>query len=149
MSKNGYTVEECIQIVNCCYFVGSCHACPAHKSAGYANIVRCAGNKEVGQALLDILEPLHNAQRMKEPTLFDVVEAVEAYSSEEKTEEAPEEQPTDDPAENAGELVTLTVNEITEGEEPAEDEDGRSAEDAGQDLVSEDDAESDTAAAGS
>lgn len=143
-SKNGYTVEECIQIVNCCYFVGSCHACPAHKAVGYANIVRCAGNKEVGQALLDILEPLHNAQRMKEPTLFDVVEAVEAYSSaEETTEEAPEEQAADDPAEIAGDLVTLAVNDLTE------DEDGRSSEDAGQDLVSEDDAESDTAAAGS
>lgn len=135
MSKNGYTVEECIQIVNCCYFVGSCHACPAHKSAGYANIVRCAGNKEVGQALLDILEPLHNAQRMKEPTLFDVVEAVEAYSS-------AEEQPTDDPAET-GDPVTLALNEITE------DEDGRGDEDPGQDMVSEDYVESDTAAAGS
>lgn len=135
MSKNGYTVEECIQIVNCCYFVGSCHACPAHKSAGYANIVRCAGNKEVGQALLDILEPLHNAQRMKEPTLFDVVEAVEAYSS-------AEEQPTDNPAET-GDPVTLALNEITE------DEDGRGDEDPGQDMVSEDYAESDTAATGS
>ena len=145
MSKNGYTVEECIQIVNCCYFVGSCHACPAHKAVGYANIVRCAGNKEVGQALLDILEPLHNAQRMKEPTLFDVVEAVEAYSS----SEVDEEQPADDPAEIAGDLVTLAVNELTEGEEPAEGEDGRSAEDAGQDLVSEDDAEPDETAAGS
>lgn len=144
MSKNGYTVEECIQIVNCCYFVGSCHACPAHKSAGYANIVRCAGNKEVGQALLDILEPLHNAQRMKEPTLFDVVEAVEAYSSaEETTEEAPEEQAADDPAEIAGDLVTLAVNDLTE------DEDGRGDEDPGQDMVSEDYAESDTAATGS
>ena len=138
MSKNGYTVEECIQIVNCCYFVGSCHACPAHKAVGYANIVRCAGNKEVGQAQLDILEPLHNAQRMKEPTLFDVVEAVEAYSS----SEVDEEQPADDPAET-GDPVTLALNEITE------DEDGRGDEDPGQDMVSEDYAESDTAATGS
>jgi len=73
-----------------------------------------------------------------------VVEAVEAYSSaEETTEEAPEEQAADDPAEIAGDLVTLAVNDLTE------DEDGRSSEDAGQDLVSEDDAESDTAATGS
>ena len=77
MANKGYTVKECIEIVNCCYFVGSCHACPAHKATGYANIIRCVGAKEVGEALLGILEPLHNAQRMKEPSLFDVVEAVE------------------------------------------------------------------------
>ena len=110
MANKGYTVEECIQIVNCCYFVGSCHACPAHKAVGYANIVRCVGAKEVGQALLDILEPLHNAQRMKEPSLFDVLHAVEEID--------------------------------------VEEEDGRSSEDDGQDLVPEDDADPDTAEAG-
>ena len=112
MANKGYTVKECIEIVNCCYFVGSCHACPAHKATGYANIIRCVGAKEVGEALLGILEPLHNAQRMKEPSLFDVVEAVE--------------QPQD---------------------ETVEAEDGRSDEDQGQDLVSEDHEDSDQAAA--
>lgn len=124
MSNKGYTVKECIEIVNCCYFVGSCHACPAHKATGYANIIRCVGPKEVGEALLSILEPLHNAQRMKEPTLFDVIEAVEQGS----------EEPAAVPAEVLEEAATVDLKGA---------EDGRGAEDHGQDLVSEDDEETD------
>ena len=134
MSK-GYTVKECIEIVNCCYFVGSCHACPAHKATGYANIIRCAGPKEVGEALLSILEPLHNAQRMKEPTLFDVVQAVMEAEEPAESAEVSAEVVT-------GEAVSLSLNDT-------EVEDGCCNENPGQNLVSEDDAESDTAAAGS
>ena len=87
MSK-GYTVKECIEIVNCCYFVGSCHACPACKPTGYANICKCAGNKEVGEALLSILEPVHEAQKQHYPSLFDYLDEL-AAARQAQTEEAP------------------------------------------------------------
>ena len=102
-----YTLNECIQIVNCCYFVGSCHSCPAHKHTGYANVVRCVGAKEVGEALLGILEPLSELEKAQNPTLFDVEENDEDFiepaeeTTEETAEEPAEAQPesTDAPAE--------------------------------------------------
>ena len=77
MANNQFTLKECIEIVNCCYFVGSCHACPASKPTGYANICRCVGPQKVGEALLHVLEPLHELEKAKQPpTLFDIPEDV-------------------------------------------------------------------------
>lgn len=109
-----YTLNECIQIVNCCYFVGSCHSCPAHKHTGYANIVRCVGAKEVGEALLGILEPLSELERAKNPSLFDTVEDTIDDAGEDYLE--PEETPEETPEEAAG------TTEDTLSTAPAEEE---------------------------
>lgn len=101
MSKK-YSLNECIQIVNCCYFVGSCHSCPAHKHTGYANVVRCVGAKEVGEALLGILEPLSELEKAQAPTLFDIEENDEDFI-----------EPTEEPAEEPAEEQTETTEEQT------------------------------------
>lgn len=116
MSKK-YTLNECIQIVNCCYFVGSCHSCPAHKHTGYANIIRCVGAKEVGEALLGILEPLSELEKAKNPTLFDVEENDEDFI--EPAEELIEEQPQE-PTEAQAEEPTLSTGAPAEAAEPEE-----------------------------
>lgn len=70
-----YTIKEVTEMVNCCYFVGSCRTCPFFKRSGFANIGKCSGEKEVGKALLGILEPLLEAEKAKkQPTLFPVDE---------------------------------------------------------------------------
>ena len=133
MSKK-YTLNECIQIVNCCYFVGSCHSCPAHKHTGYANVVRCVGPKEVGEALLGILEPLSELEKAKkQPTLFEMDEGpdmdtagadpveAETIDGEEPDEEKAEEAYADEQAGTAEviaqEIYETEVNEMFGGEE--------------------------------
>lgn len=70
-----YSIKEVTEMVNCCYFVGSCRTCPFFKRSGFANIGKCSGEKEVGKALLGILEPLLEAEKAKkQPTLFPVDE---------------------------------------------------------------------------
>lgn len=97
-----YTLNECIQIVNCCYFVGSCHSCPAHKHTGYANVVRCVGAKEVGEALLGILEPLSELEKAQNPTLFDIEEQTDDFIG-------PEEEPTEEQTESQPEEPTIST----------------------------------------
>lgn len=70
-----YTIKEVTEMVNCCYFVGSYRTCPFFKRSGFANIGKCSGEKEVGKALLGILEPMLEAEKAKQPpTLFDYEE---------------------------------------------------------------------------
>lgn len=109
MAKKIYTVEDVVQMVNCCYFVGSCKTCPCWKPTGYAGIGKCIGQTEVGNVLLSILEPIMEKERTekKQPSLFDEVpeapdmseiaaDPVEAETiSEETGEEPPEEQTAD------------------------------------------------------
>lgn len=76
MAKKTYTVEEVVQMVNCCYFVGSCKTCPCWKPTGYAGIGKCIGATEVGNVLLSILEPImekERAEKSTQPSLFDEV----------------------------------------------------------------------------
>lgn len=78
-----YSIKEVTEMVNCCYFVGSCRTCPFFKRSGFANIGKCSGEKEVGKALLGILEPLLEAEKAKkQPTLFPVDEGPDMNSVE-------------------------------------------------------------------
>ena len=77
MSKKIYTVEDVVQMVNCCYFVGSCKTCPCWKPTGYAGIGKCIGATEVGNVLLGILEPImerERAEKNTQPSLFPIEE---------------------------------------------------------------------------
>lgn len=97
-----YTIEDVTKMVNCCYFVGSCRMCPFFKRSGFANIGKCSGEKEVGKALLGILEPLLEAEKAKkQPTLFEMdegpdMDAVDADPIEAETIDDEEQEQTED-----------------------------------------------------
>ena len=105
MPKKIYSVEEVVQMVNCCYFVGSCKTCPCWKPTGFAGIGKCIGQTEVGNILLSILEPIMEKERVekKQPSLFDEVpeapdmDAAEADPVAAETIEEPGGDPDADP----------------------------------------------------
>lgn len=107
-----YTIKEVTEMVNCCYFVGSCRTCPFFKRSGFANIGKCSGEKEVGKALLGILEPLLEAEKAKkQPTLFPVDEGPDMDSVEADPVIAETlTEPDTDPEEEACEIIKDMVN---------------------------------------
>lgn len=109
-----YTIEDVTKMVNCCYFVGSCRMCPFFKRSGFANIGKCSGEKEVGKALLGILEPLLEAEKAKkQPTLFPVDEGPdmdEINADPIEAETIDSEEPILQPEEIAAELVKEMIN---------------------------------------
>ncbi|MBQ6519441.1 MAG: hypothetical protein IJI14_12025 [Anaerolineaceae bacterium] len=74
MAKKVYTMEDIVQMVNCCYFVGSCRTCPFWKRTGYAMTGSCRVPKAVGQVLLDVFEPMLNNEDEDQPRLFELEE---------------------------------------------------------------------------
>ena len=76
--------------------------CPFFKRSGFANIGKCSGEKEVGKALLGILEPLLEAEKAKkQPTLFEMdegpdMDAVDADPIEAETIDDEEQEQTED-----------------------------------------------------
>jgi len=116
-----YTIEDVTKMVNCCYFVGSCRMCPFFKRSGFANIGKCSGEKEVGKALLGILEPLLEAEKAKkQPTLFPVEEGPELDEVNADPIEA-ETIAEDLAEESAEEIVERSVIDLPEGFEDGEE----------------------------
>lgn len=75
MTKRFYSAAELYQMVVSCYFTGKCKGCPFWKQDKISPLGRCLGGNTVGTALLDLLEPLTDAEKAKEPpTLFDLPE---------------------------------------------------------------------------
>ena len=115
-----YTIQDVTEMVNCCYFVGSCRTCPFFKRSGFANIGKCSGEKEVGKALLGILEPMLEAEKAKkQPTLFEMNEGPEMddVNADPVEAETISEEQTGEPEEIAADLVEATVEELMTPEE--------------------------------
>lgn len=65
------SVDILIEMVKCCYFVGNCKLCPFYKAPKFGMIGSCAGNKKVGEALLNFLISVKAKEELEQLSLLD------------------------------------------------------------------------------
>ncbi len=63
-------LDDMINMIQCCYFVGNCKACPFYKKPKFGVIGRCPGQKKVGEALLDWFITIDQTDLFEQAELF-------------------------------------------------------------------------------